>query len=146
MARGSSLSDDQVISKVNSDFIAVDNNISDQDWPADTPALDPWQRWLSFHPNNAQNGFTTSVVISPDGKMALGTSGSGYISEWHTSVCYDAKKYSGFLDGTLERYKQYLDLAKITDPFQRGAAALKMVRDINLENHSRQHPEAAFNH
>jgi len=40
-----------------------------------------------------------------DGMMALGTSGSGYVSEWHTSTCYDPRKYEGFLEGALEKYQ-----------------------------------------
>jgi hypothetical protein len=145
MARGSSLSDDRVINEVNKDFIAVDNNISDQGWPANTPALASWERWLGNHPGNAQNGFTTSVVISPDGTTPLGTSGSGYISEWHTSVCYDPTKYVGFLTGALQRYEQYKSIKALADPMQRGIQSLQMQRDIMLENRSRQHPEAASN-
>jgi hypothetical protein len=144
MARGSSLSDDRVINQVNKDFIAVDNNISDQGWPADTPALAPWQRWLSNHPGNATNGFTTSVVISPDGQTPLGTSGSGYISEWHTSICYNPDKYLGFLDGGLQKYQQYRSIAEVQDPLQRGKLALQLQYQVMQENRSRSHPEAAY--
>ena len=145
MARGSSLSDDQVINEINKDFIAVDNNISDQGWPANTPALMPWQNWLSNHPKNAQNGFTTSVVLSPDGMMALGTSGSGYVSEWHTSTCYDPRKYEGFLEGALEKYQQYKAVAAVEDPNQRYMRARQLLLQVQQENRSRQHPEAAMN-
>jgi hypothetical protein len=143
MARGSSLSDDRVIKAVNANFIAVDNNVTDQGWPADTPALAPWQRWLENHPDNAQKGFTTSVVIAPDGVMSLGTSGSGYIYEWHTSVCYDPDKYLGFLNGSLQKYRDYQTIMAEPNPFKRGAKTLQLVRDVAMENRSRSHPPAA---
>ena len=144
MARGSSLSDDQVINEINNNFIAVDNNISDQGWPADAPALVPWQNWLNNHPKNAQNGFTTSVVLSPDGRMSLGTSGSGYIAEWHTSTCYDPRKYQGFLEGALEKYQQYRAITAVEDPSRRNMMAQQLQRQVMMENRSRQHPEAAM--
>jgi hypothetical protein len=143
MARGSSLSDDRVINEINANFIAVDNNISDQGWPANTPALMPWQRWLGLHPGNSTNGFTTSVVMSPDGTMALGTSGSGHVSEWHTSICYDPDKYLGFLQGALGKYQQYRQIANTTDPNQRYSMAVQLQQQVMQENRSRNHPEAA---
>jgi hypothetical protein len=145
MARGSSLSDDQVINKLNHEFIAVDNNISDQGWPANTPALDQWHNWLDNHPSYAHNGFTTSVVISPDGRMALGTSGSGHVAEWHTSICYDPAKYFGFLEGAEQKFQQYREIASIPDPNQRYQMAVQLQRQVMMENRSRQHPEAAMN-
>jgi hypothetical protein len=143
MARGSSLSDDRVINEINKDFVAVDNNISDQGWPSNTPALMPWQNWLNNHPNNSRNGFTTSVVIAPDGNTSLGTSGSGHISEWHTSICYDPDKYLGFLDGALQKYQQYRNIASIEDPNQRYMSAVQLQRQLMQENRNRNHPEAA---
>jgi hypothetical protein len=143
MARGSSLSDDRVINEINSNFIAVDNNISDQGWPANTPALMPWENWLNNHQQNARSGFTTSVVISPDGGMALGTSGSGYVAEWHTSICYDPDKYLGFLQGAEKRFQQYQVIAKTADPNERYSMAARLQRQIMQENHSRNNPSAA---
>jgi hypothetical protein len=143
MARGSSLSDDRVINQINQNFIAVDNNISDLGWPANTPALMPWQRWLSTHPNNAKNGFTTSVVVTPDGSMPLGTSGSGYVAEWHTSICYDPDKYLGFLEGAQQKYQQYRSIAAVEDPNQRYMLAQQLQRQVMQENRSRQNPQAA---
>jgi hypothetical protein len=143
MARGSSLSDDRVINEINNNFIAVDNNISDQGWPANTPALTPWENWLNTHPKNSQNGFTTSVVISPDGRMALGTSGSGYVSEWHTSICYDPDKYLGFLNGAEEKYQQYQAIARTVDPNQRYSMASQLQRQIMQENRTRNNSSAA---
>src|SRR5271154_6950797 len=116
MARGSSLSDDRVIEKLNKDFIAVDNNVTDMGFPANTPALQPWQNWFNKHPRNAQNGFTTSVVITPDGKIPLGTSGSGYIDEFATSICYDPAKYYDFLQGSQGRFQQYQQTLQNPDP------------------------------
>ncbi len=143
MARGSSLSDDRVINEINRNFIAVDNNISDQGWPADTPALMPWQNWLSNHPGNARNGFTTSVVITPDGRTSLGTSGSGYISEWHSSICYDPTKYLGFLQGAQEKFGRYQNIAACPDAKQRAVQYMQLAREIMLENRDRNRPELA---
>lgn len=145
MARGSSLSDDRVINEINRNFIAVDNNISDQGWPANTPALTPWHRWLDMHPGNATNGFTTSVVMSPDGTVALGTSGSGHISEWHTSICYDPDKYLGFLNGAGQKYQQYSSIERIPDANQRDMLAQQLQRQVMMENRSRNNPQAAMN-
>jgi len=142
MARGSSLSDNRVIEAINRDFIAVDNNISDQGWPANTPALEPWHMWLDNHPTNTRNGFTTSVVTTPDGRVALGTSGSGYIAEWHTSVCYDPQKYFGFLQGGLEKYRRLQSIASMPNANERNMMSAQLERDIRQENRSRSHPEA----
>jgi hypothetical protein len=143
MARGSSLSDDRVIDKINRNFIAVDNNISDQGWPANAPGLNPWHRWLDSHPSYSQNGFTTSVVLSPDGRTSLGTSGSGHISEWHTSICYDPQKYFAFLDGSLNKYQSLQEIMSRPDPNQRGAQLAQFEQQIMIENRSRNNPEAA---
>lgn len=142
MARGSSLSDDNNIEEINRNFIAVDNNISDQGWPANTPALAPWHRWLDMHPDNSRNGFTTSVVVSPDGQFALGTSGSGHISEWHTSICYDPQKYYGFLQQSLEKFDRFQKIAAISDPYQRRAQIVQLQQEVMLENRSRNNPNA----
>jgi hypothetical protein len=141
MARGSSLSDDRVIDEINKNFIAVDNNISDQGWPANTPALQPWMNWLSNHPGNAHNGFTTSVVITPNGKMALGTSGSGYIAEWHSSICYDPDKYLGFLQGAEQKFDQYASIANQPESNQKYMQLGQLQRQVMMENHERSHPE-----
>ncbi len=141
MARGSSLSDNKVIEEINRDFIAVDNNISDQGWPANTPGLEPWHMWLDNHPNNTRNGFTTSVVLSSDGQMALGTSGSGHIDEWHTSVCYDPQKYFGFLQAGLEKYRRLQSIASMPQSSGRNRMFAQLQREIRQENHDRNHAE-----
>jgi hypothetical protein len=137
MARGSSLSDDRVIDKLNRDFIAVDNNVSDMGFPANTPALQPWQNWFEKHPRNASNGFTTSVVMTPDGKMPLGTSGSGYIDEWANSICYDPAKYYDFLQGAQSKFQTYQRAVQNPDLGSRQIQLRQLYFDIMRENRSR---------
>jgi hypothetical protein len=141
MARGSSLSDNRVIDYINKNFIALDDNISDVGFPPNTPALAPWGRWLQRHEANTRNGFTTSVVMTPDGNMPLGTSGSGYISEWHTSICYNADKYLMFLQDALKRYQQFKRIASLPNTSQRYTQIVQFHREIMEESRSRNHPQ-----
>ena len=103
MARGSSLSDAKIISRVNKQFVAVEINISDTGFPKDVRALKAWER--AYKKNwRSKFGFATSVVINPTGKYALGTSGCGHTWEWDTSINYDPKKYVKLLDECLDRF------------------------------------------
>ena len=140
MARGSSLSDNNVINELNRDFIAIDDNITLQGWP-DMPALAPWKRWFDKHSDSDgvhRNGFTTSVIVTPDGKMALGTSGSGYVSELQTSVCYRPDKYYDFLRTTRQRYDRLKQIQALPQP-QRGLQVAQMQMEIMQETASRSH-------
>lgn len=141
MARGSSLSDDNVISLLNKAYIPVDDNITLVGWP-DMPALRPWKRWFENHsdPDGVhRDGFTTSVVVTPDGQMALGTSGSGYIAEAQTSVCYRPDKYYAFLNQCLDRYRRLKAIernANLSD--QEKAYAISQIKlEVMADMHDR---------
>lgn len=119
MARGSSLSDDAVIQEINQDFIAVNDNVTEQGFPPNMPALARWERSYQRRLNNNQEGFTTTVILTPDGQMALGTSGTGFISERYTSTCYLPDKYLQMLLIIRDRYR---NLCSIMDSPSLSAA------------------------
>lgn len=113
MARGSSLSDDKVIAKVNQDFVAIEVNLTDTGFPKDVPALAPWEK--AFESDwKFEYGFATSVVIGPGAKGAFGTSGCGHTQEWDTSISYHADKYAKFLDESLDRFRRAEAILKDT--------------------------------
>jgi hypothetical protein len=126
MARGSSLSDPKVINELNQNYIAINDNITLLGWP-NMPALAPWKRWFDRHSESDgvhRQGFTTSVAVTPDGKTVLGTSGSGYVSELATSVCYSPEKYYAFLQTAEQRYKRIKEISSLPPAKQ----SLEMIR------------------
>lgn len=103
MAKSSSLSDPQVIDTLNRTMVAVEINVTDQGFPKDVPGLKPWERAFS-QDRRYRFGFATSVVLTPDGTAALGTSGCGHRWEWETSINYHAEKFRKYLEGCLDRF------------------------------------------
>lgn len=109
MVRGSSLSDETVIKEINDNFVAVEHNISDKGFPKSATGLKLWEH--AFKRNwKHKFAFATSVVLTPDGKMPLGTSGSGYRWEWETSANYHPNLYLAFLRDSYTRFNKYLSV------------------------------------
>src|ERR1700691_2146486 len=118
MARGSSLSDDRVIKEINDNFIAVDDNLTEQGFPPNTHGLDGFSRWISTHNetnHGARDGFVASAILSPDGQTQLGSSGSGTISQWKTATCYVPDKYLSVLLQGRQNYDRYAQIAQMPD-------------------------------
>ena len=137
MARGSSLSDQNVIDELNKNFVAVNLNITEQGFPG-LPGLYGWQRAYQLRMARHQEGFTTSVVLTPDGKMSLGTSGTGFISERYTSTCYVPEKYLDFLKVAARRYRQLLSiLNSSSSPEEKDIEIAKIKNQIDYETASR---------
>jgi hypothetical protein len=145
MTRGSSLSDQRVRERINKSLIPVEINLSDVGFPTSVPGLKPWQ---NAYENDWRYkfGFATSVVLSPDGKWPLGTSGSGHIWEYKTSINYNPDKYLQFVDECLDRFARAVALGSQTalDAKTREAklAALQaeILRSIEDANHHAQKP------
>ena len=105
MVRGRSLSDDQVISYVNRNFVAIDINCN-EGFPSDTDALKPYERFYARHhtPGQGQGtvkysrGFTKSLVVTPDGSSTLSSTPNASITEdWQANANYNPEGYLKFL-------------------------------------------------
>ena len=130
LTRGSSLSDDRVIAYINQNYIPIEVNITDSGFPDDVPALRVWQRafkgfWQS------KFAFATSVAITPDGSLPLGSSGSGFKREWQTAINYHPDLYLGFLKDSLSRYNQICETRNDTslNPMQKEMRMLSIYKD-----------------
>lgn len=109
--KSSSLSDPHVIQKLNTDFIPLEINITDQGFPKEIPALALWEKAYNSK-RSFQFGFATSVGVEPQGRFPLGTSGSGYLSEKDTSINYHPDKYLRFLTEVLDRDRRARSIAQ----------------------------------
>lgn len=54
------------------------------------------------------------MVIGPEGRCAFGTSGSGYLWEYESSINYRPDKYRKFLDESLARFQKAKAIAEDT--------------------------------
>ena len=83
----------------------IELNITDQGFPKNIEGLKWWQK--AYHSARFfQTAFATSVVLTPDGAMPLGSSGSGFPWQWRTSANYHPERYLGFLNGALNKFNQ----------------------------------------
>lgn len=118
-----------MIDKVKASLLAVEINITDKGFPKDVPGLKSWEQAFDLGKRSYQFGFATSVVLSPDGKYPLGTSGSGHQDEWETSINYHADKYLKFLTDSLARYHRIESLeADKSKPPAEKAKELQSIR------------------
>lgn len=83
----------------------VELNITDQGFPDKINGLKAWQK--AFNSTRFSHvAFATSVVLTPDGAVPLGTSGSGFAWEWRTAPNYHPERYLGFLNDALNRFNR----------------------------------------
>jgi len=95
------LSHPQVIEKLNSEFIPLEINLSDQPWPSkEFPCLWPWKMYHEGNPLS-KFGFTAIILLSPDGKRVLGSAQSAAIPNWKNSEHYHADKLLVLLDAAV---------------------------------------------
>lgn len=102
--RGRALSDPKVIETLNRDFIPFELNLTDQKFPETMPALLGWNIAYSLSPFK-DLGFTSCVVITPDGKKELGNAGDPSMSNWKTCAQYYGERFEDFLEKALKKYK-----------------------------------------
>lgn len=90
-----------MIAKVNKDFVGVYLNLTDQTFPKEAPGLAPWK--IHFDQSIFKvGGFVTSVVLTPDGQMPLGTTGMITDFGQGSMVNFMPDAYLKFLDESLE--------------------------------------------
>jgi len=88
-------------------------NITDQGFPKEIAALQPWH--AAYEKDwRFSMAFATSIAADPEGKYPLGTSGSGYLSEYDTSINYHSDRFLKYLNEALDRYKRLSALAADT--------------------------------
>jgi hypothetical protein len=127
------LSDAGVIQKINAKFIPLEINLTDEGFPAAIPALKLWEKAYQSKAS-FKVGFATTVIVEPKGNYPLGTSGSGYLGEYDTSINYHADKYQKFLDESLDRARRARELETSTTltAQERASKHKKLTEDILL--------------
>lgn len=88
--------DSQVAARLNREFVALQLNLTETGFPDQLPGLEPWRKAYEKDWKH-QVAFATSVVLFPNGKGVLGTSGCGHRWDLDSSINYDPSKYHNFL-------------------------------------------------
>lgn len=92
------LSHQPIIDKLNRDFIPLEINLAEQEWPKDLPALWPWKLVFDIGKGIYTQGFTSCIMVTPDGKEQLSDAGNSGAGNWKTSAHYHNDKFIEFLD------------------------------------------------
>jgi hypothetical protein len=151
LTRGSSLSDANVISYINANFVAIELNLSRTGFPPELAGLKPWQRAYNKDWRYRQ-AFATSVVLSPDGRFPLGTSGSGHRNEFASAANYHPDKFLSFLSASKSRADRLTTImsdnslsgmsrARALQPLR--SEIIQQLRDANSRGGFRRKPPAA---
>ena len=98
---GSSLSDENVINLLNSNFVPLYANFDVYGFPEGIPAVEKYRRLWKLS-NTFRNGIATSAVVDPSGRKLLAESGSGSIMLWKTATNYHPDKFLSYLEKALE--------------------------------------------
>lgn len=115
MTRGSSLSDERIINLINEKFVAVNLNLSDRNFPQELKCLAPWQKALSQIREKSpprERGFSTTVILTGDGKQVISTSGAGYHTRFQEALNYKPEDYLTFLKQALKRARDLQTYAR----------------------------------
>lgn len=103
LTRAVALSNPAVIEEINEHFVALEINLSDQSFPAELGGLSIWKEAYE-RDSRYSLGFSTSVVLGPDGTTPFGTSGCGHQGELEIAINYHADKFLAYLQESRDRY------------------------------------------
>jgi hypothetical protein len=100
--QGSSLSDPNVISLLNRDFIPLYADCDQYGFPEGLTAIAKYKKvWKSF--TALKWGIATSAVVDSTGTRLLGESGSGFVWQWKSATNYHPDKFMAYLRKSLDR-------------------------------------------
>ncbi|HEY9777795.1 MAG TPA: hypothetical protein V6C81_28805 [Planktothrix sp.] len=103
------------------------------------PGLNAWKRAFEKY-KFSKTAFATSVVLTPDGKAPIGSSGSGFLWEWKTATNYHPDLYLRFLTDSLDRYgricqiKQDNSLSPVQKQFKLAALSFEIMAEMKQSN------------
>lgn len=100
-------------------------NLTHQSFPPELGGLSIWEEAYERDPRYSV-GFSTSVVLGPEGTTPFGTSGCGHQGELGIAINYDPDKFLTYLQESRERYLRSRRALKGND--------LKTVREVQLES------------
>ena len=113
------LSDRNVITLINDNFIPVSIDVFSEGWPEwagleiwRKPFLERYNRTNGKDVANYRGGFSRSIVLDPDGEHPLGWSGPNRREEFKTSVNCQPEPFSDFLNETLKDYQSKVVVRK----------------------------------
>lgn len=125
--RGTAHSDQDVIRTLNTHFIPFELEVTQGKFPENMPGLNLVE--LRYKANPAFNlGFSTTVVLTPDGKNPVGWSGNSEVPKYDVSIAYDGDRYLWMLEEAAARAARLAMIEKDTNKAEmekaiaRGAA------------------------
>jgi len=143
LTRGSSLSDAKIIAKISKEFVALEINITDAGFPAELPGLGMWEKAYEKD-QKLKFGFATTVALSPDGRLPLGTSGCVHLPHWNNTIGYDPSKFLPYLDECLDRHARARAIAEdASKPAEEREADRKKLAGEILQQLERANPCSA---
>ena len=98
-----------MIERINKDFVALEVNITNSGFPKELPALKPWEKAFNADWHLA-SAYAVCVVCSPDGQLALGTSGKGCLAESGWDIKFRPSVYLKFLSDASERRRRAAEI------------------------------------
>ena len=125
--RGTAHSDADVIRTLNTHFIPFELDVTKGEFPENMPGLNLVE--LTYKSSPAFNlGFSTTVVLTPDGKNPVGWSGNSEVPKYDVSIAYDGDRYLWMLEEAaaratrLAKVEQDPSKPEIEKAIARGAA------------------------
>ena len=114
LTRAVALSDPAVVDELNEHFVSLEINLSDQSFPAELGGLSIWKEAYE-RDSRYSVGFSTSVVLGPDGTTPFGTSGCGHQGELETAINYHSDKFLAYLQESRDRYLRHKEALQAND-------------------------------
>lgn len=93
-----------MIEKLNTEFIPLEVNISDDGWPDNIPCLWLWKLYHKANPIS-KFGFTAMMIVTPDGKTMLEAAQSAGAENWANCEQYHGEKLVELLDKSMKKFK-----------------------------------------
>lgn len=138
LTRAVALSDPAVVDELNEHFVSLEINLSDQSFPVELGGLSIWKEAYD-RDSRYSLGFSTSVVLGPDGTTPFGTSGCGHQGELETAINYHSDKFLAYLQESRDRYLrcrealQRNDLEAVKQLEAQSQAQLRQANICNCE-------------
>lgn len=136
-----SLSNTKVQKMINESFVPlkVPIDYGTKDFPLKWDAVQDWRRIYNLMGGPRTKGFTACVVVDPQTKLQLGSTGSAMVWELFDSIAYDPDKFAAMLEKAQQRLEKLQAIAsdpglgEIQKRIQTGLLKRKLKEEIRKE-------------
>lgn len=135
LSKSSVLSDSKVIELLNKEFLTIELNVTDVEWPPWMEGVAPWAQVFRAMPR-ARFAFANIAVVDWTGKVLLASGDDGLLpvdASKYFSMNYDPPRFLKMLEKALDRSRR-LEAAR-TDPALSAEARAKAVAAVGGEAH-----------